>query len=178
VTAGEQGGELLSCVVQGDTWIVSASAKNAYDISGYNPVNHAIRHLIFHAGSSPFLFVFDDIQAANNEEHVFDRILHLPEVVAIEGDDSARKLRLRFGGIRYDAVLAGGAIASTAGELISHKAAPPFRKMSIIRDRVRARNPYFWMLAACKPSILRRRSCAQRNRKRAGPFKYRRETPP
>jgi hypothetical protein len=142
---------------------VSASAKEAYDISGYNPVNHAIRHLVFRTGSSPFLFVFDDIQAADNEEHIFDRILHLPEVEAIEGDDSARRLRLRFG----EAVLASGAVVSTASELISEEAGPPFRKMSMIRDRVRARNPYFWMLAALQtvdsaPQVV----CATQSQKR------------
>ncbi|MDQ3269336.1 MAG: glycosyltransferase family 2 protein [Pseudomonadota bacterium] len=140
-------GALLRCNQVGDAWIVSASAKSAYDTSDYNPVAHAVRHLVFCPGALPFLFVFDDIQAQDGQEHTFDRLLQMPHVVDLATEGPQRALRLRFEAKEFEVRLVSGAVSATTLDTGNRTTAHPFKPMTTVRDRVVAVNPYFWLLA-------------------------------
>jgi hypothetical protein len=142
--AGVQG-KVLRCEKTQGAWVISASAKQAYDRSDYNPVNHAIRHVVFFEQPQPHLFIFDDIEAVGARVSDFVRILHMPRASIVEAEDDHYRLRLSFGGETYDVSFVTGSVSSATTELSRQNDSREFAG-SLMETQVRAVNPFFWFL--------------------------------
>lgn len=67
---------------------IAGDATSAYNLRDYNPVQFAIRHLLFVRHPFPYFVNFDDIQKGDGE-HLYEYILHVPifwEVENIEAN--------------------------------------------------------------------------------------------
>lgn len=139
-------GRIVSCRYEKGLWLVSGSARAAYCRDGYNPVQHAMRHWVFEDGPQPFVLVFDDIEAEEGGVRQYERILHLPEIVDVGDTLGERVLKLQWLGMKYDIQILGGAAGDAAMEMLTVDGVAPFRRRSIVKHTVLARNPYFWLL--------------------------------
>jgi len=131
--------QILDARRDDDVTVITADLIDSYNVRGYNPLGHAVRHVAYIKRPFPYLLVIDDTALPDAREATFEQLFHTPSPSASEIGDGTVVLLIEFEGasrsVRIDAL--GPDAEAELGEFTSHEPQPPLDRHALVRLRRR-----------------------------------------